>query len=396
MSHPQHSAIADEWVRSKRTELAAEQRQLLEELAFQYGDSPDSYLATEPHGECVFWGDTAAATMEVDRGNWHAPGGLLSSPEQKESLIQHLADLAKQERQVVSVYSVGESERPLFEDNGFEATKFGEEPYLDLTTLTWSGKPYEWVRRQTNYCRRQNVIAEEIDHTPHNTLINPNWTKRPTDVGNIPLVSPTADEYQKLTDELDAIQLEDFAGRAYEHPLRLFEGQFFPRDLYRRRLFVARQEGTNRIEAFCVTNPMQNGAWWAIEMYRKRNDAVRGVVPFLMREIIDQFKAEGVHEVSLCMIPGRGLKSGTSRESSLARWALGTWYWLSPKAFDIRGQEHFKTRFRPEFKNRYMCIAPGASLWHMFSFMRVCGAMDISLWKFIKVSLSWKSTPKES
>ena len=43
-----------------------------------------------------------------------------------------------------------------------------------------------------------------------------------------------------------------------------------------RRLFVARRDG--RIEAFIVCNPCLGGTMWAVETYRRRADATRGVV----------------------------------------------------------------------------------------------------------------------
>ena len=51
---------------------------------------------------------------------------------------------------------------PLVSLAGFQATKWGEEALVDLPDCTWSGKDYEWVRRQSNYCRRQGLVGSRV------------------------------------------------------------------------------------------------------------------------------------------------------------------------------------------------------------------------------------------
>ena len=75
-----------------------------------------------------------------------------------------LGELAKQTNRLINCYSIGEQDRPLFEEAGWEVTKFGEETSLKLESLSWSGKPYEWVRRQYNYCQRMGLSCREVNH----------------------------------------------------------------------------------------------------------------------------------------------------------------------------------------------------------------------------------------
>lgn len=359
--------LLERFPRAEQGTLAWEQ---LENLAFHHGDSPDSYLATEPHGEFLLWREgQGAATLDVDGRQWHVPGGLLTAEPDKAEFLDDLLTLARRERAVLSVYSVADSDRSLFEQSGFQVTKFGEEPVVDLRGLTWEGKAFEWVRRQTNFCRRQGLQVVEAC--------------RPTRFDVDKTVCAKDADWLVLKHCLHEIQTNDLNGRPFEKPLRLFEGQLFPDHLHRRRLFLARQ-ANGYVEGYCIANPYQGGAGWAIEMYRRRRESTRGVIAFLIREVIDQFAREGAAEVSLCIVPGRGLEQGTARESRWARWALRAWHRLSPPGFSLPGQEHFKTRFRPRFRNRYMAIAPGASLSSLLSFIRVSGGFCFSPWRTLR------------
>ena len=69
--------------------------------------------------------------------------------------------------------------------------------------------------------------------------------------------------------------------------MTLLVGRFPPEPLGRRRVFLARNQHSGIIEAFVVTNPMKDGASWALETFRKRPEATRGSMPFLLKEVLE-------------------------------------------------------------------------------------------------------------
>ncbi|MEZ6060627.1 MAG: DUF2156 domain-containing protein [Planctomycetaceae bacterium] len=333
-----------------RRSISPEDWRRVEQHAWTWGSAPESYDIAISDGSFL---SSACGSVMVSvlphRRYWHVPGGLLGPTELIRDAVAWLKRVAERRRVTLILYSVREQDVPAFVDAGFEVTKFGEEPVLDLGDITWRGKPFEWVRRQSNFCRRAGLEVVEI---------------------------ADQSEQHRLADDLLEILREDLAWRTYSRPLRLLEGEFDARALFRRRLFVARSIRTGRTEAFLACSPMQAGQSWGFESYRRRSGAPRGVMPFLFRETIDRLQAEGVRQVSLCLVPGRNIPQHSSPTARrLVQWTLSTWYKRLEFLFNARGQDYFKSRFRPRFQNRYICVTPTTTLRSMTSFLQVSGAV---------------------
>lgn len=128
--------------------LSLTEFEALERLAFEHGQAPDSYLAVESDRHCFLAPDHSAAISVIISGrNVHIFGGILAPYETRRQLIFQLREMARQSNRLINCYAIGEQDRPLFEEAGWEVTKFGEDTSLKLGSLTWSGKQYEWVRR---------------------------------------------------------------------------------------------------------------------------------------------------------------------------------------------------------------------------------------------------------
>jgi phosphatidylglycerol lysyltransferase len=143
--------------------LTPDEFEAFERLAFEHGEYAESYLAIEPERYCYLSADRQAAVSIVPAGRYlHIAGGILAAPTRRPQMITALAEHARRTGKVVAFYAVGEQDRPFFEAAGWEVSKFGEDTDLDLNTLRWSGKPYEWVRRQFNFCQRAGLRSREI------------------------------------------------------------------------------------------------------------------------------------------------------------------------------------------------------------------------------------------
>src|SRR5262245_22590507 len=256
----------------------------LHDLAFRYGECYDSYLATEPERE-LFWSRNRDGVVSyVRRGrNLLAGGGLLTAPERKEELLHDFIEMAVRDRRRAVFHNICDHDLPLFRKLGFEVTKWGEEPIIDLDTCRWVGKSYEWVRRQTNYCLRQGLTASAV--SPE---------------------ALTAQQWSRTLSELLEVSAESLQKKPQNREMQFYVGQLVHHPLGLRRLFVARGDhGAGRIEGFVVCNPLQNGSQWAAEIFRHRQDGVRGTIAFLLHQTANQLQAEGVHGLSLCLIPGQ-------------------------------------------------------------------------------------------
>lgn len=333
--------------------LDSESLTRMEAAAFQYGQMPQSYDLVRAEGSML---QTPCGEGYLNIYNdgryWHIPGGIIGDEGLKPNTVRWLKDVAARQRLTVAVYSVSKEDVPLYQEAGYCVNKLGEEPILNLRDLDWKGKSFEWVRRQTNYCQRQGLQMQEITSQVEQRLV---------------------------ADELNEVFCDDMRERVLSKPLRLLDGEFDPHTMGRRRLFVARGSDSSRVQGFLIANPMNGGKSWAFEMYRKRQDSVRGTIPFLFREVIDRLRDEGCQTVSLCLVPGKGMMEDTfpNRDKRL-QWVLHTWYKRLGFWFDVSGQDYFKSRFRPEYQDRYLCVYPKTTWFSILSFLKTTGALQIN------------------
>jgi phosphatidylglycerol lysyltransferase len=337
--------------------LTPEELAALERLAHEYGQSPDAYLALESDRHCFLTPDHSAAMSVIPSGKYlHISGGILAPESARRQIVHQLGEYSRQTKCLIACYSIREQDRELFEEAGWEVTKFGEDTTLFLSSHSWSGKAYEWVRRQANSCQRAGLTCREV----------------------FPREMDTA-SWQSLTDVLFEIQRDDLRDRVYPQEISLLVGKLQPAMFWRRRLFLAEDSATSRIMGFVVANPLRGGKGWALETFRKRQDAPRGAVPFLIKWIVDLLKSEGVEEVSLCLLLWKDTLSYTGRRRS---WLLygGLWigYHLGDLLYNTKGMTHFKTRFRPTLTNSYLCVTPKTTIFSILNFFAVTGGFSLS------------------
>ncbi len=312
--------------------------QLVEQFAYEYGETYDAYLATESDREYFVDSAERGAVAYHRRGRHLIVGGsLLAPPEACDSLLAEFIAHAHERQLQVSFVNVPRSQTKLFRRHGLQITKWGEEPIICLQETTWQGKEFGWVRRQENFCSRQGATFEEV----------------------VPDVDdPTYRD--RIVPELLAVSDAHIGATLHRRELPVFEGRFCPLHMQRRRLFVARRAG--RIEAFVVCNPGMGGDFWAIEIYRRLPDAVRGVIPFLIMKILRRLKEEGACYASLSLVPFVRCETAVRGDSGCLRVGANFWWKHLNVIFDMQGIYHFKSRFRPHYRELYVAAKPGLTL----------------------------------
>jgi phosphatidylglycerol lysyltransferase len=87
-------------------------------------------------------------------------------------------------------------------------------------------------------------------------------------------------------------------------------------------------------------------------------------------------QSDGAATVSLCLVPGRGVDISTKPPSSkMAGFAMSLWYKRLNFLFNTKGQDYFKSRFRPRYANRYICVTPKTSVSSVVSFLVTTGGI---------------------
>jgi phosphatidylglycerol lysyltransferase len=180
-------------------------------------------------------------------------------------------------------------------------------------------------------------------------------------------------EWESLLNDIRAVAAEGLLNKPQRDEIWFFNGRFDPPNWGRRRLFLARSE-TGRTEGFLVCLPFQNGTCWAVETYRHRVDAPRGLVPFMIHQCVDRMRQEGIDQVSLCLCPAVRCEP-LLNDSRLVRRGLQFGFNYASIFFDLPGEYHFKSRFRPRFVQRYICHWPKATVRSMWSLVRLSGVL---------------------
>jgi phosphatidylglycerol lysyltransferase len=331
----------------------------LEALAYCCGQSFDSYLVMDLDRK-YFWspGGRAVLGFVLQCSQAVVIGGLIGPADAREALLLGFMDHCRQHGWTACFGLVPEHDLPLFDRHGFQSTKIGEDALISLRHCTWQGKDYEWVRRQTNYCQRQRLVCQEIG----------------------PAI--TAGQWRHRTLELADISKRFLDRTPHGHSMRYFVSRFDTDHLYRRRVFVAIADGgAGRVEGFIVCTPYRDGAAWAIEMYRSRQDAVRGTVPFLICRAMQIFTGEGVEEVSLCLMPAAHCRQRRPGDNWLIHAYIRITHRYLNFILDTPGIYHFKTRFRPRCENRYCSVWPRASWRPLHAMLSTWGTLQFSPWR---------------
>lgn len=334
----------------------------LEECAYRYGGSYESYLAIEPE-RSAFWSADGRGVISyvADGCHVHVAGGLLCDDAGKATLLDEAVAWAGATGRRLSFYNIRPEDLPLFCGRGFQATRWGDDQIIPLRGWSWSGKAFEWVRRQTNFVRRHGMTFEEC---------------RPEAL--------RFEEWQAVAAEIGSVSRLALLRRPQVREIGFLNGSFDPDNLGRRRLFVARStEEGGRIDGFLLCNPARGGTEWSLETYQQRPDAVRGTIPFLMHQTLVQLQAEGVERASLCVVPATRWGDLRPGESRLVRGMLAASRFAG-FIFDAGGLYHFKSRFRPVAEPRYLCVSPRATLGSLWSFIRISGALDLSPLKVLR------------
>ena len=338
-----------------------EPEEALEHFAYRFGRSYDSYLVTNS-GRQQFWASNGAGVVAyVQSGKYlHVGGGLLAAAKHKAQLLAEFVEFARCRDWFISFYNIADDDIGLFRRFGFQVTKWGEDAIIDLTNRTWAGKEFQWVRRQTNYCRRKGLVFSECQ------------------AGGL-----FAAQWDKMASELLEISAARLAARPQAAETGFLDGRFDPDVIGRKRIFLCRS--ADRIEGFVICNPCLNGTEWALDLFRQRPDAPRGTVAFLIHQTLELLKKEQIDRASLCLVPALGCQDRLPGDSRLIRWGLNLGRHFNV-VFDLAGLYHFKSRFRPRFENRYVCSLPRTTVGSVWTFTRLSGALNVSPHKLLRVA----------
>lgn len=316
------------------TDSDPESLQAAAELAYKHGQNYDAYLILEA-GRHLFFTAQRQGVLSFERW-WncvYVMGGLVAAREHQPELLQQFLAHARQNRWNVSFFNIPPEQAHLFRAAGCEVSKIGEEALIDLRETTWGGKGLAWVRQQENNCLKSGMRFREIH------------LDRMSEV-----------ERSALKTELAAVSQEHISDTVYNRELGMMVGTFDLERLFRKRLFVAECDG--QVKAFLVALPSQDGHVWNAETFRKRLTAPRGVIAYMIIQAGRLLQRENIAYLSLGQCPAVRCGEGDQSDSNLVQGSIQFWWSTLNLFYDVHRLYHFKSRFRPQYRECFIAASP--------------------------------------
>ncbi|MFJ4159293.1 bifunctional lysylphosphatidylglycerol flippase/synthetase MprF [Microbacterium testaceum] len=225
-------------------------------------------------------------------------------------------------------YSVDDAERERLAPLGWSALQVAEEAFLDPQTWTPAGKKRQDVRTATNRAVREGLTARwarwsELSFFDRGQIraISEAWVSDKT----IPEMGFTLGS----TDQLDDPEV---------------------------RLLVAR-DGAGRITAFTSWIPIHRDgaiAGYALDVMRRRDDAMPGIMEFLIGNAVERLREDGMTVMSLSGSPLARHSVGDEGARGPLDRGLDVISGLLEPAYGFRSLANFKKKFQPDFAPLWM------------------------------------------
>jgi len=333
-------------------ELSAEERATIESICVRNGTAYDALLNSEEDRE-IFVSPQLDGMVSFCRINQDVEmlGGICAPKEFKEDFLKSFINFLRRQNLALSTFNVPESDVAIFRKQSFRTTKLGEELVIDLYNHSWSGKKFWKLRTKTNKCQKNGMSVVELK----------------------------GHEYYERFDELDKVTRDQLALKSQRESLKFFVGHCPPRQLGPRRVFAA-LDHDGRVDAFVVLLPFANGRSWGLDSFRIRPGGLRNAMLFLIKTTVDQLQSEGFDSLSLGAVPGAGCDHPIEGDKAVIRQFINFTYKHLGFIYDLRGVDKFKSQFRPNRQNLYICCYPDQfTVNGVYAFFKTFGMFDFKL-----------------
>lgn len=276
----------------------------------------------------LLWSDSGNSFLAfgASGGCWVVMGDPVGDPTEFDALIWKLREQADRSHVKTAWYEVGTQYLPLYLDQGMSLLKLGEEARVALPGFGLEGKARATLRQAFNKGEREGLQLEVLPAGADDALLA----------------------------ELRAISAGWLASKKTREK-RFSVGFFDDAYLARCRLAVLRRDG--RIVAFANLWELDNREELSIDLMRYGPDAPRAAMEYLFVALMLWGREQGYQWFSLGMAP----LSGLGRHPLAPRWHKvgNTLFRLGQEFYNFEGLYHYKAKFQPEWRPRYLAALPG-------------------------------------
>ncbi len=306
-------------------------------LLQQHGDSSVAAFALDPDADYFFSRNgRAVIAYRFERGVLLVIGDPIGPSEEFPALLEDFETFCREHDWTFAFYQARPERLRPYHARGWRAVHIGEDPVLRPGTFTLDGAGRASLRRNLRKVERAGI---EVRHfVPGDAAF---------DAAHDP------DDVLEQLRGISAAWLEGKAGGEKGFCM----GRFDPAQLPHVWLAVAWNPQANRVEAFCTWTPIWARRGWAIDLMRRRDDAVNGVTEYLVVKCVEHAKARGDDVLSLSLSALAKVASVDGAEPPEAAAEDPARLFLMERLgrfYDFQGLFRWKRKFGPDFEDRYL------------------------------------------
>lgn len=308
-------------------------------LLHLHGGSSVSSFALEPDVDYFFSENRRAViAYRFESDTLLAIGDPVGPPEELRPILHSFEIFCAEHDWRFAFFQAGPELLPVYRELGWKAIHVGEDPVIQVDRFTLEGSAIGDVRRALN--RLSDAGLEARMYFPDEAPLDP------------------ASDPDSVYDQMRWVSAEWLRSRSGGEK-GFCMGRFSASTVRESWVAVAWNPAARRVEAFVTWVPVWARRGWALDLMRRRADAVPGVMEFLIARSVEEARRRGDGMLSLSLsalsrsddpADGRG-DVELDRTRAFLREHLARFY-------DFENLFRWKSKFQPELEPRYL-VYPG-------------------------------------
>jgi phosphatidylglycerol lysyltransferase len=314
-------------------------------LLDRWGGAPLLFFALLPDKRYLF-GDSEDAewgvAYRVVGRHALALGDPLGDPNAIPQAVAAFVDLCRRQGWRPSFYQVTAAHLDTYRAAGLRPVKVGEDAQIALAEFSLAGKRFKNLRNDLRRVEKAGVALE---------VFGPDAPPPAAAISEMAAISAGWRQAHRAKEG-------SFAMGGFQPGSALFDQS---------RYFIARDLGTGRMLAFTTFVPvfgagqeMPHTRGWALDLLRRRPDALHGVMDFLIISAAQRFAEESADLMSLGLSPLAGAEDAaeTAAVSHVRRFL----FTRLNRVYNFQGLHTFKGKFATQWEPRYLVSRRGPGL----------------------------------
>ena len=294
------------------------------QLVQDWGDTSTSYMTLNPANQLFLTKqDRGFIAYRQRMGVALSLGDPVCAPELTKNCVEDFLQICHQKHQTPTFFAI-EKNHNIYSELGLQGIQIAEDAYLNLDKLEFRGKNWQDVRTALNRAKREQIVLREF---------NPGQILSADLISQLRLVSNEWLQCKRLPQlgfTLGGLPtIEDPAVRTF---------------------YAQGADGT--IHGLVSWLPMYGSRGWALDLMRKRINAMNGIMEFLIAGSALQFQNEGFSRLGLGASPFAPVQIDRPLKP-LEKLAAKTTPSLN-RIYGFNSLFTFKRKFQPDWKPLYL------------------------------------------